>query len=78
MIFQKNRKRKYSIEKTDNKNPFLCQVKNKNFFLPLGDPSTYFFFFGLAFFVAFVAFFALGCFIPHDIFSSPPLTLLFY
>jgi hypothetical protein len=35
---------------------------------PLGYSSTYFFFFGVAFLVAF---FALGCFIPHDI-SSPP------
>jgi hypothetical protein len=44
-------------------------MSSKKFFPP-EYPSTYFFFLGLAFFVAF---FALGCFIPHDIFSSPPL-----
>jgi hypothetical protein len=32
MVFQKDRTPKYGIEKTDIKNPFLCQVKNKNFF----------------------------------------------
>jgi hypothetical protein len=68
---QRNRKAEYTIEKTDNKNPFLCQEKNKDFFPPLGFPSPYFFFLGLAFFVVF---FALGCFMPHDIFLSPPLT----
>ena len=36
---------------------------------PLGCPSTYFFFLGLAFVVGF---FSLGCFIPHAIFSPPP------
>ena len=32
MIFQQNRKAKHAIENTDNKNPFLCQEKNKDFF----------------------------------------------
>jgi hypothetical protein len=66
------------IPKTDIKNPFLCQAKKINFFPPLGNPSAYFFFFGLAFFVAF---FALGFFIPHDfvphaIGSSPPFPFM--
>lgn len=38
MIFQQNRKAKYAIEKTDNKNPFLCQEKNKDFFPSLDIP----------------------------------------
>jgi hypothetical protein len=71
MIFQGNRKAKYSIDETDNKNPFLCQVKNKDFLLIPWTPPLYFFFFGFAFFVAF---FALGCFIPHDISWPPPLS----
>jgi len=54
---------KSHIPKTDIKNPFLCQAKNINFFLPFGNSSAYFFFFGLAFFIAF---FTLGFFIPHD------------
>jgi len=33
-------------------------------------PSSFYFFFGLAFFVVFVT---LGCFIPHAIFPPPPL-----
>ena len=48
---------------------FHVKKKIKISFLP-GFPSPYFFFLGLAFFVAF---FALGCFIPHDIFMSPPM-----
>ena len=42
-------------------------------FPPFASLLYHFFFLGLAFFVAF---FALGCFIPHDIYSPPPL--LFY
>jgi hypothetical protein len=67
--FRKNCREKLRIPKTDNKNPFLCQAKNTNFFLLLKISSTYFFFFGVAFFVAF---FALGCFIPHAILPPPP------
>jgi hypothetical protein len=74
----KKLQRKRRIPKTDIKNPFLCQAKNINFFLPFGNSLPHFFFFGLAFFVAF---FALGFFIPHDFVphamgSSPPF--LFY
>ena len=58
------------VPKIDNKNPFSCQVKNKGFLkIRIWQRSVaisaFYFFFGLAFFVAF---FALGCFIPHDIF----------
>jgi hypothetical protein len=67
------------IGKTDIKNPFPCQAKNINFFLSLGYPGTYFFF-GFAFFVAFLA---LGRFIPHDFVPHamglpPPFPLIKY
>jgi len=70
--FEKSQ-RKRSYGKTDTKNPFVCQAKNISFFLPSGYSATYFFF-GFAFFVAFLAF---GFFIPHDFVphamgSSPP------
>jgi len=44
MIFQENRKAKYATEKTDNKNPFLCQEKNKYFFLSPDFPPLISFF----------------------------------
>jgi len=67
------------IRKTDIKNPLLCQAKNISFFLPFGYSATYFFF-GFAFFVAFLA---LGCFIPQDFVphamdSPPPFPFLYY
>lgn len=55
------------MTKTDNKIPPPCQEKN----IALSgrrDPSKDYFFF-VAFFVAF---FALGCFIPQAIIFSPP------